>query len=157
MILHLSRMRRNVNRKVYNDRENVSATSPLSTTCVNIPRHVLHGLLTALHIQLDHPTSHQLKLVVHRFFCALDMDKAIEEMSSKCHQCASLRNAPRPHDCKVKTIVYIHNRNYSVVPCFSFIYSVFNLSDNYSSKVPHKFVKLCGNVVQGISNSNSRL
>ena len=27
MILHLSRMRRNVNRKVYNDRENVSATA----------------------------------------------------------------------------------------------------------------------------------
>ena len=27
MILHLSRMRRNVNRKVYNDRENVSATT----------------------------------------------------------------------------------------------------------------------------------
>ena len=26
MILHLSRMRRNVNRKVYNDRKNVSAT-----------------------------------------------------------------------------------------------------------------------------------
>ena len=27
MILHLSRMRRKVNRKVYNDRENVSATT----------------------------------------------------------------------------------------------------------------------------------
>ena len=27
MILHLSRMRRNVNRKVYNDRKNVSATT----------------------------------------------------------------------------------------------------------------------------------
>ena len=49
----------------------------------------MHGLLTALHIQLDHITSHQLKLVVRRFFYG-----AIDDVNSKYHQCASLRNVP---------------------------------------------------------------
>ncbi|KAK2178797.1 hypothetical protein NP493_530g01017 [Ridgeia piscesae] len=46
--------------------------SPMSITreCIVVPRQVLHGLLKALHIQLDHPTSHKFKLVVRRFFYA---------------------------------------------------------------------------------------
>ena len=40
MILHLLRMRRNVNRNVFNDRENVSATAPLNANeyCMNEPK-----------------------------------------------------------------------------------------------------------------------
>ena len=60
----------------------------------HLPRQVLHHLLMALHIQLDHHTSHQLKLVVHCFLCALDIDKAIVDVSSKYHHCTSLRSAP---------------------------------------------------------------
>ena len=56
-----------------------------------IPRSVLDGLLNALHIKLDHPTCHQLKTVSHRYFYALDMDKAIERVSSGCHLCSSLQ------------------------------------------------------------------
>ena len=40
MILHLSHMRRNVNRKVYNDRENVNATA-----CRRIRRDIIHDRL----------------------------------------------------------------------------------------------------------------
>ena len=35
-----------------------------SRECIIVPRQVLHGLLTALHIQLSHPTTQQLKMVV---------------------------------------------------------------------------------------------
>ncbi len=56
-----------------------------------IPRSVLDGLLNALHIKLDHPTCHQLKTVSHRYFYALDMDKAIERVTSGCHLCSSLQ------------------------------------------------------------------
>ena len=56
-----------------------------------IPRGVLDGLLTALHVKLDHPTCHQLKTVSHRYFYALDMDKAIERVSTACHLCSSLQ------------------------------------------------------------------
>ncbi|RLC16965.1 MAG: hypothetical protein DRI57_10485, partial [Deltaproteobacteria bacterium] len=62
--------------------------------CIVIPRQVLDGLLTALHIKLDHPSSHQLKCVFHRFFYALDMDKAIENVVHSCHQCTSLKLIP---------------------------------------------------------------
>ena len=39
---------------------------PLSPTreCIIVPRQALDGLLTALHIQLGHPSCHQLKMVV---------------------------------------------------------------------------------------------
>ena len=59
-----------------------------------IPRQVLDGLILALHIKLDHPTCHQLKIVVHRYFFALDMDKSIEAVSKTCHVCASLQKIP---------------------------------------------------------------
>ena len=59
-----------------------------------VPRSVSDGLMTALHVQLNHPTCHQLKTVAHRYFFALDMDKAIEQVTSNCHMCASLRKVP---------------------------------------------------------------
>ena len=43
-----------------------------------VPRMVLNGLVTALHIQLDHPSAHQLKQVMRRYLFALDLDRAIE-------------------------------------------------------------------------------
>ena len=41
MILHLLRMRRNVNRNVFNDRENVSATTLLLERAFRVLRHVI--------------------------------------------------------------------------------------------------------------------
>lgn len=49
--------------------------------CIVIPRYVIHGILTSLHIQLNHPSCHQQQTVVPRYFFALDMDKAIEIVS----------------------------------------------------------------------------
>ena len=62
--------------------------------CIVVPRQVLNGLLTALHIQLDHPTRHQLSSVTNRSFYGLDMDKAINQVTTCCHHCASLRTTP---------------------------------------------------------------
>ena len=66
--------------------------------CIVVPRGVLDGLLTSLHLQLDHPTRHQLKAVVNRHFFGLDMDSALSRVTDSCHQCTSLRNAPRTVD-----------------------------------------------------------
>lgn len=63
--------------------------------CIIVPRQVLDGLLTALHIQLAHPTCHQLKTVVRRYLYALDLDKAVERVSERCHPCATLRRTPK--------------------------------------------------------------
>ena len=65
-----------------------------SRECIIVPRQILDGLLTALHIQLSHPSSHQLKQVAKRQLFALDLDKAIDRVNQGCHCCTALRQAP---------------------------------------------------------------
>ena len=60
-----------------------------------VPRHVLQGLLTALHIRLDHPSQFQLKQVFVRFFYALDLDAALTTLYGNCHTCFSLQKMSR--------------------------------------------------------------
>ena len=69
---------------------------PLSPSreCIIVPRQALDGLLTALHIQLSHPSCHQLKMVVQRYLYALDLDKAVPLVSDGCHSCAVIRSSP---------------------------------------------------------------
>ena len=67
--------------------------SPLQERIV-IPRHVVQGLLTALHIRLDHPTQFQLKQVFTRFFYALDLDSCLKTLYHNCHTCHSLEKLP---------------------------------------------------------------
>ena len=59
-----------------------------------VPRPLLDGLLTSLHIKLSHPSAHQMKMVTRRYLFALDLDKAIVRVSDNCHHCASLREIP---------------------------------------------------------------
>ena len=61
-----------------------------------VPREVIKGLLVSLHLKLDHPTTNQLKMVVRRYFYALDMDDAIEEVAPSCHTCSSLKKVQPP-------------------------------------------------------------
>ena len=59
-----------------------------------VPRSALDGLLTAIHHKLDHPSKHQLQMVIQRHFFALDMSAAIARVSDSCHTCASLKKFP---------------------------------------------------------------
>ena len=67
---------------------------PLSPSreCIIVPRQALDGLLTALHIQLSHPSCHQLKMVVKRYLYALDLDKAVSRVSDGCRSNPKLSN-----------------------------------------------------------------
>ena len=69
---------------------------PLSPSreCIIVPRQALDGLLTALHIQLSHPSCHQLKMVAKRHLYALDLDKAVSRVSDGCHSRAAIRSSP---------------------------------------------------------------
>ena len=86
----------NVARIATDDLLVVKCNEPLLPTreCIIVPRQVLDGLLSALHVHLSHSSSHQLKMVTHRFLYALDMDKAIERVTTSCRHCASLRAVP---------------------------------------------------------------
>lgn len=59
-----------------------------------IPRKLSEGLLTALHIQLQHPSTHQLKQIFCRSFFCLDLDTIAKRVYEGCHTCAALRNLP---------------------------------------------------------------
>ena len=65
-----------------------------STELIIVRRSVLHGLVTALHIKLDHPSRHQLELVMKSLFYALDLTKAIERTYNSCHTYLSLQKCP---------------------------------------------------------------
>jgi len=56
-----------------------------------VPRKVVHGLATAIHLKLNHPSRHQLKTVFSRYFFALGMDTVIQKVTEACDQCASLK------------------------------------------------------------------
>ena len=75
----------------------VKQSEPFSTDReqIIVPRTVLNGLLTALHVKLDHPTKHQLDLAVRRHFFALDLTKAVELVTESCHTCASIKKLPK--------------------------------------------------------------
>ena len=60
-----------------------------------VPRSVLEGLLTALHIRFSHPSKYQMKRLFSRYFFALDVDKAIDLVSSSCHICESVKSIPK--------------------------------------------------------------
>ena len=62
--------------------------------CKVIPRAVIDGFLSALHVKLNHPSRHQMKLVTQRYFFALDLDKALDWCSQSCHLCSSLKKVP---------------------------------------------------------------
>ena len=59
-----------------------------------VPRGVLEGLLTAMHLQLYHPTKYQLRQVFNRGFFGLDVERAVSNVVDGCHTCASLKNVP---------------------------------------------------------------
>lgn len=67
---------------------------PPPTELIVVPCSVLDGLLTALHNKLDHPSKHQLQMVIQRHFFALDMSTAITRVPNSCHTCASLQKFP---------------------------------------------------------------
>jgi hypothetical protein len=59
-----------------------------------VPRSVIDGLVTALHLQVNHSIKHQMQLVMKRHFYALDLNKAIDSVCELCHICTSLQKYP---------------------------------------------------------------
>ena len=74
----------------------VQRQQPLSypIEMIVVPLSVLDGLLTAIHLKLDHFSKHQLQMVIQRHFFALDVSAAIAQVSDSCHTCASLKTFP---------------------------------------------------------------
>ena len=83
------------------------------TELIIVPRSVLNGLVTALHVKLNHFSKHQLQLVIRHHFFALDLNIAIDRVSDSCHICASLKTCPNP-------LVKQSSKNSTETVCLSF-------------------------------------
>ena len=68
--------------------------SPLSDHIV-VPQQVLHGVLSALHLNLDHPSAFQLSKVFSRAFFALNLNEAVSVVTRGCHLCESIKDVPK--------------------------------------------------------------
>ena len=62
--------------------------------CIVIPRAIIDGFLSALHVKLNHLSRHRIKLIIQRYFFALVFDKALDRCSQSCHLFSSLKNVP---------------------------------------------------------------
>ena len=75
----------------------VKKSDPLcaSREAIVVPTQVASGLMTALHIKLDHPTSSELFTIADRYFFALNLSRVIDDVNKGCHTCAALAKIPR--------------------------------------------------------------
>ena len=60
-----------------------------------IPLRLLHGLVTSLHITLNHPTIHQLTNVFNRSYFSLNVNDCISNVVKACSQCQALETIPK--------------------------------------------------------------
>ena len=66
----------------------------IQRSLIVIPREFSYSLLQGLHIHLNHPTSHQLRLAVDTRFFILDRDKIIKDIFENCPLCQSVSKIP---------------------------------------------------------------
>ena len=62
---------------------------------VVIPSKLFPGLLSALHLKLQHPTKHQMTKLVSRYFYCPGAGARITECVDNCHTCLSLKPLPQ--------------------------------------------------------------
>ncbi len=77
------------------------------------PQDVVLGLLTALHLKLNHPTEHQLVKVFMRSFFALKLQQFAKVAISNCDVCQSLISLPKELHMQSST-------DLPVTPCLSY-------------------------------------
>ena len=66
-----------------------------TTELIVVPAHLIHGLLTALHLKLNHPTTLQLCKVFKRRFFALKAEYYAKLVVEHCELCRSLVTVPK--------------------------------------------------------------
>lgn len=99
-----------------------------------VPQHLIHGLLTSMHLKLNHPTAFQLQKVFARSFYAQNSQKHISTIIGNCHTCQSLKSVPKELHEQSST-------DFPDVPCKSFAadvikrhsQSIFAMRDTFSS------------------------
>ena len=67
----------------------------INNAAISVPPSLFHGLVNALHIKFDHPSKSQLSSIVQRYFYTPGWRSIIEEITTNCHQCSTLKMLPK--------------------------------------------------------------
>ena len=59
------------------------------------PSGIAHGLITALHLCLSHPSRSQMLKVFNRYFYTISAARVIDEVSNSCDICLALKKVPK--------------------------------------------------------------
>ena len=62
---------------------------------ISVPKNFYPGLVNALHIKLNHPSKGQMQRLMSRHFYSAGQARIIEEITSACTICASLKELPK--------------------------------------------------------------
>ena len=99
-----------------------------------VPEQLIHGLLTSLHLTLNHATVLQLMKVFKRQFFALRAQHYAEVVLDNCHTCRSLKVMPKEYHLQsTVNIPVTPGRIFSSDIVRRFRQKIFVLRDNFSS------------------------
>ena len=65
-----------------------------SQNLIICPSELASGLLTALHLQFDHPSKYQLQRIFSRYFYAVNSTQCISDITDNCNMCSSVKKIP---------------------------------------------------------------
>ena len=102
-----------------------------------VPLNLLHGLITSLHLSLNHPTIHQLTNVFNRCYYSLNLSDCISSVNQSCAQCQSLKTIPTELHIQSSTIpptcpLYVYSADV-MRRCKQFILVVRDTFSSYTS------------------------
>ena len=69
-----------------------------------VPRRIADGLLTAIHLNMNHPSLHQLKMLFSREFFCLDIDSKARQVTEQCYTCTALKKLPSTYHQQTTSI-----------------------------------------------------
>ena len=67
----------------------------LQKDLIVVPKDILPGLITALHLHFNHASKHQLSQVFGRYFYGINSDTIIQSIVNSCSHCNSLAQLPK--------------------------------------------------------------
>ena len=99
-----------------------------------VPEHLIHGLLTSLHLKLNHATVLQLMKVFRRQFYTLKLQHYAQVVVDNCHTCRSLKTLPKEYHPQSTTDLAISpGRTFSADIVRRFKQKIFVLRESFSS------------------------
>ena len=106
-----------------------------------VPKHLLSGLLTSIHLQLNHASAYQLQKVFSRNYFGQGAAKCVAAVVSNCHTCQSLKVVPKElHAQSSSDFPVTPTRSYAADVVKRHGQKIFVLTDTFSTFVASSLI-----------------